>query len=100
MEAKNLIFLLPTSGKLVQNPDTGVLYVSPFFSLDEAAQFLGIGVSAVRDLVRRGELVKRHTGQCPYHVDDLCHWVQFSKFKTELAAISPSGVNNFVATFN
>ncbi|MCP5544869.1 MAG: helix-turn-helix domain-containing protein [Akkermansiaceae bacterium] len=79
-----LVYLNPAMGRLVFDEDSNSYFVSPFFSIDQAAAYLGVGVATVRTLVRDGMLSKRHSGQFPYHVDDLADCSCAMKFTTQI----------------
>jgi hypothetical protein len=84
------ILMTHASGKLVKNQETGAYFLSPFFTLDEAATFLGVGPATVRDLVRNKELIKRHRGQAPYHVEDLNQYALLARYKAFLTSTEVS----------
>lgn len=80
------VYMSPCMGRLIFDPENRSYFMSPFFSLDQAATYLGVGAATVRELVRSGELLKRHSGQSPYHVDDLVECASLMKFKVRLVS--------------
>jgi len=87
---EHIIQITPRSGKLIEihrstkNEETTTLFASPFFSLGEAAQYLGLGLTYTRQLISHEILNKSHAGKRPFHIDDLNYAADYMKVNREL----------------